>query len=188
MTRIVVHNHMPARKTQDLGERTGTIVAHGGEWWYRKPNETLRYGPFKSASEAAAAARKAGVVVDAEARASDQNAFEHGLSREQEERNRDSEYARHGLKRVKDSAPFEKGTICYLRQPQPLPSGNKVKLRVRVMWANENGTLTVRSITPGLYEGADYTVPPSELSMTKDHAKDTKIYGQTSYRKRHASR
>lgn len=48
----------------DAQEKTGKVVLVGGEWFYRKPNDALRYGPYRSASEAAEAAREAGVAVD----------------------------------------------------------------------------------------------------------------------------
>lgn len=50
----------PAKDT----ELTGKVLIQGGQWFYRKPNDTLRYGPYNSASEAASAARSAGVSVD----------------------------------------------------------------------------------------------------------------------------
>jgi hypothetical protein len=45
-------------------EIVGKVVLSGGQWWYRKPNDSVRYGPFGGPSEAAEAARKAGVRVD----------------------------------------------------------------------------------------------------------------------------
>ena len=69
MARIVVHNYLPKRKTRDADqERTGKVVLQGGKWWWRRPNDTVRYGPFSSASEAASAARFAGVSVDTKTR------------------------------------------------------------------------------------------------------------------------
>ncbi len=52
-----------ASKAKDA-ELTGKVVLVGGEWFFKKPNDALRFGPYKSASEAATAARKAGVIVD----------------------------------------------------------------------------------------------------------------------------
>jgi hypothetical protein len=46
------------------GERTGTVVVQGGKYFYRKPNDVLRHGPYNSHSEAAEAARAAGVRMD----------------------------------------------------------------------------------------------------------------------------
>lgn len=53
-----------ARADADLKEKTGTIVLQGGQVYYRKPNDSVRYGPFKSITEAKAAAEKAGVRMD----------------------------------------------------------------------------------------------------------------------------
>ncbi len=49
------------------GERTGTTVLVGGQWFWRRPNDALRYGPFQDASAAAADARAHGVEVGMEA-------------------------------------------------------------------------------------------------------------------------
>lgn len=45
-------------------EITGKVTMHGGEWFYRKPNSSVRYGPYESATKAAQAARAAGVRMD----------------------------------------------------------------------------------------------------------------------------
>ena len=45
-------------------ELTGKLVTKDGEWFYKKPNSDVRMGPYKSATEAANAARKAGVKID----------------------------------------------------------------------------------------------------------------------------
>ncbi len=46
------------------GELTGKVTLSNGEWFWRRPNSDVKYGPFASASLAAAAARKAGVKID----------------------------------------------------------------------------------------------------------------------------
>jgi hypothetical protein len=46
-----------------LGEKQGKVVLVGGKWFWSKPNDSLRYGPFDSASAAADAARSKGVDV-----------------------------------------------------------------------------------------------------------------------------
>ena len=56
---------MDERKDAGPAEKLATVVAVGGEWFWRKPNDSLRYGPFKSASAAASAARDAGFHLDA---------------------------------------------------------------------------------------------------------------------------
>lgn len=45
-------------------ELTGKVTLHNGEWFYRKPNNPARFGPYPSASKAAEAARAAGVRID----------------------------------------------------------------------------------------------------------------------------
>lgn len=54
---------LPVYTVEDSNEQTGTIVVVGGKWFYKKPNDPLRYGPYDSATEAAEAARKAGVKI-----------------------------------------------------------------------------------------------------------------------------
>lgn len=52
-------------KARGDDEKTGKVVSVSGKWFYRKPNDSLRYGPFDTASEAAAEANRKGVRVDA---------------------------------------------------------------------------------------------------------------------------
>ena len=48
----------------DAGEILGAVVVKGGKHYYRKPNDVVLVGPFDTATDAAQAARKAGVRMD----------------------------------------------------------------------------------------------------------------------------
>lgn len=58
------------------------------------------------------------------------------------------------------------GTYVTLKAAQPLPSGRTVKLRCYVRWAEADGRYTVQCVTPGMYEGARFTVTADEIETT----------------------
>ena len=47
-----VEGYARGKRARGDSEQTGKVVLHDGKWWYRKPNDTLRHGPYASGSEA----------------------------------------------------------------------------------------------------------------------------------------
>lgn len=50
-----------------------------------------------------------------------------------------------------------------LKSAKPLPNGTTKRLRCVVRWIENDGRFTIQSVTPGLYDGARFTVTADEI-------------------------
>ena len=61
---------------------------------------------------------------------------------------------------------FAKRDRVRIIAPKPLPSGRTVQLIAMVDWLEDDGRISVRVCTPGLYCGGIYKVQPNEIELT----------------------
>lgn len=74
------------------------------------------------------------------------------------------------LSTSRDATRITIGQQGWLKARKPLPGGKSARLRVRAAFVESDGRVEVKSLTPGLYEGARYTVSPDEVEW--DGARD----------------